>query len=509
MFRRGGNAVDAAVAAAFASVITEAVLVNIGGGGLALVVDSQKADRVVYDFLPTMPSGKPGPGMDFREVWVDFGQEKQPFYIGRASTAVPGFVAGLCTLLEERGTLSLKEVLQPAIRYAYEGAILSPSLAYVLRILLPIFTYTPEMAQTFMRDGRPYEAGERIRFPELGRTLERLAQEGPDLFYTGDVARAIVEDQQAHGGLLTAGDLANYRVEHRSPVQVTYRGDTLLVPPPPSSGGVLVAFTLELLNAFSLKGMEHNGVEHIRLLAEAMRYTTLARQDWDRDTRPQQERIRWFLSPGHVAEYVERVEQALQNRPTRHAAYPPGPRHTTHISVADEHGLIVSMTTTAGENAGFLVGDTGVSLNNMLGEQDLHPLGFHRLPPGMRLPSMMTPTVVLDRGRPYLATGSGGSTRIRSAILQVLSNVIDFALPLDEAVNAPRVHFEQDVLQLEGGIRKEVIAALREWGYRVNPWAQRHMFFGGAHTIAITEQGFRGAGDRRRGGAAQTVGGDR
>ncbi len=501
MFRSGGNAVDAAVAAAFASVVTEAVLVNIGGGGLAVVVDSHAREKMVYDFLPTMPSGKPGPGMDFHEIWVDFGQEKQPFYIGRASVAVPGFVAGLCTLLEEKGRLSLSEVLQPAIRYARDGVVLSESLAYVLNILLPIFTYTEELARVFTRDGRPYRPGERLRFPELARTLERLAEEGPSLFYTGKVAQAIVRDQNQHGGLLKPEDLAGYRVERRTPIEVRYREERLLFPPPPSSGGVLVAFTLELLNAFSMHGLTHNSAEHVRLLAEAMRHTTLARRDWDRDTRPLGERIRWFLSSRHVGAYVERLRRALLSRPTEHAVYPPGPRHTTHISAADTEGVVVSMTITAGENAGFLVGDTGVSLNNMLGERDLHPLGFHRLPTGMRLPSMMTPTVALKEGRPYLATGSGGSTRIRSAILQVLSNVVDFALPLEDAVNAPRVHFENNVLQLEGGIPRDTIEQLRAWGYNVNPWPHRHMFFGGAHTILITPEGFMGAGDHRRGGA--------
>jgi len=505
MLRRGGNAVDAAVAAAFASVVTEAVLINIGGSGLALIVDSSSNQRVVYDFLSTMPSGKPRGNMDFHQVWVDFGQEKQPFYIGRASVAVPGFVAGLCTLLEERGTLPLAEVLQPAIRFAREGVVLSESLAYVLDILLPIFTYTPELAALFTRNGEPYRAGDRLRFPQLARTLERLAEEGPSLFYTGEVAQAIVADQEAHGGLLTAQDLAGYRVERREPVEISYRGETLLVPPPPSSGGVLVAFALELLAAFPVGTLPHNHTEHIRLLAETMRHTTLARADWDRDARPLHERIRWFLSEEHVATYREKLRSALTRPPVLSTPLESGHPHTTHISVADEHGLIVSMTTTSGENAGFLVGDTGVSLNNMLGEQDLHPLGFHRLPPGMRLPSMMTPTVILEEGKPRLATGSGGSTRIRSTILQVLSNVLDFHFPLEDAVNAPRVHFEADVLQLEGGIAPEVVRELETLGYRVNPWPERHMYFGGAHTIARTARGFEGAGDRRRGGSVGLV----
>ncbi len=499
MFHKGGNAVDAAVAAAFAALVSEAVLVNIGGGGLAVLWDGHEG--VVYDFLPTMPGRPPFPRMDFTQVWVDFGEEQQPFYIGRASVAVPGLVAGLCALAEEWGMLPLATLLSPAIRLAREGAVLSEPLAYILRILMPIFSYTPEMAAVFTRDGRPYGPGERLRFPELAHTLERLAQEGPALFYEGEIAQAIVADQESHGGLITREDLAAYRVLKHSPLHVPYRQRSVLVPPPPSNGGALVGFSLRLLDGLPVNTWEHNGVEYIHALATVMALTNEARSTWDRLRVQGTSGADTFLQEEHVAPYRKRLATALSSGRWPTTTTSPGSPYTTHISVADENGLWVSLTTTAGENAGFLVGETGVSLNNMLGELDLHPQGFHRLKPGERLSSMMTPTIVLEDGHPRVATGSGGSSRIRSAVLQVLLNVLDYDFPVQEAVELPRVHYEADVLQLEGGIEPHVAQALAARGYRINRWSTRNMYFGGAHTIVRQHGRLDAAGDPRRGGA--------
>ncbi len=506
MLKQGGNAVDAAVSAAFASFVAEATLVNICGGGVALVVDSRSDDDVMYDFFSDMPTGPLRPDADFHQVMIDFGPEKQPFYIGRASVAVPGVVAGLCAMAAERGTLSLSALLEPAIRMGVEGVELSPAQEYAYSILQPIFTDTPALADLYLPGGRRLHAGDLMHFPALSRTLERLGREGPDLFYSGDVARAIVADQEAHGGLVTADDLAGYRARVIEPIAVDYRGYTVMLPPPSSSGGVLVGFALTLLAAVDLSALPHNGVRHLRALAEVMRLTNVARQDWDRRGGEVDERIAWFLSPEHVADYQAQLMAILQgaDAPTE-PEFAPGPNDTTHISVVDRGGLLVSVTTSAGENAGFVVGDTGVCLNNMLGEIDLHPKGFHRWPPGERLHTMMTPVVVVKDGAPVLAVGSGGSNRIRSAILQVLCNVIDFGLPLDKAVNAARIHFEAGLLQAEGGLPDGIVGELRKLGYRVNQWPGKNMFFGGAHAVAMQGGDLIPAGDLRRGGSVSLV----
>ncbi|MFQ5408951.1 MAG: gamma-glutamyltransferase family protein [Anaerolineales bacterium] len=496
--RQGGNAVDAAVAAAFASFVAEAVLVNIGGGGMATLAGADGA-VAVYDFFSDMPSGALAAGADFREIHVDFGSETQPFYIGRASVAVPGVVAGLCRLAAACGTLPLQTLLEPAVQLAADGATLSPALEYVLDILSPIFTDTPGLAALVQPHGHLCRAGERMLFPQLGATLAGLAAEGPELFYHGRVGQAIVADQRRHGGLVTTQDLADYRVHRCEPIRITYRDAEINLPSAPSSGGVLIGLALEVLAGMDVGALAHNEFDHVRLLAETMRLTSEARRSLDTADAD-------LLSEAHVGAYRARLQDMLSDAvPARPSPEPRGPRNTTHISVADESGNVVSLTTSAGENAGFVVGDTGVFLNNMLGEIDLHPNGFHRLPPGQRLQTMMSPVIVTRAGAPVLAVGSGGSNRLRSAILQVISNVLDFGLPLQAAINAPRVHFEVGVLQLEGGIAPRVAARCAEVGYEVNLWPARNMFFGGAHAVARQGGEMVAAGDARRGGAVAVV----
>jgi gamma-glutamyltranspeptidase/glutathione hydrolase len=306
--------------------------------------------------------------------------------------------------------------------------------------------------------------------------------------------------------LITADDLASYQVRRVRPIRLDYRGYSVLLPPPASTGGVLIAFALKLLETVDVATLSYASHQHVRLLAEVMRLTNLARPSWETSRRPNTTRIEDFLSAQHVSGYQSELLELLNGKP---ASLDPGlrggPSATTHISVVDGQGTIVGVTTSAGENAGYVVGETGVCLNNILGEIDLHPQGFHRLPPGTRLTTMMSPVVVLCDGEPMLAVGSGGSNRLRSAITQVISNVVDFGMPLAEAIDAARVHFEGDLLQVEGGISESVVRGLEGAGYRVNHWPGRNMFFGGAHAVARQNGELVAAGDRRRGGSVAVV----
>ena len=522
MLKLGGNAVDAAVAAAFASFVVESSLVNIGGGGIAQIYSSNTGEAIVYDFFSNMPglqskNGSSPTDLDFRKILVNFGSALQPFYIGRGSVAVPGAVAGLCQMVEEMGQLSLGQVLAPAIRIAHNGIVLTEAQAFTTTLLKPIFTDTPEIAAIFAPNGDYIRSGQTLHFTELADTLEQLAQEGVSLFYTGRVAQKILADQTTYNGLLTETDLTGYKVFRASPIRLDYRGYTILLPPPSSSGGALIAFVLRLLETIPLKTLPHNGFEHIRTLSEAMRLANIARAEWEEsevnNSNPAIGKgVEKLLSDSNIRTYRHKLSRILTKRETAlESNTPKGPANTTHISVADAKGMIVSITTSAGESAGFVVGDTGVMLNNMLGETDLHPNGFHLLPPGQRIMTMMSPTLVLRKGRPILAVGSGGSNRLRSAILQVISNVIDFEMPLVEAVEASRIHFEANELQLEGGIAPKIADQLRDAGYRVNQWPERNMFFGGTHAVAYQsnqtddDTSWVAAGDPRRGGAVIEV----
>ncbi len=453
----------------------------------------------VYNFFASMPSGELREDSDFREIWVEFDADRRPFYIGRASVAVPGIVAGLQAMSDDWGRTSLADLIEPGVRLARGGAVMSDSSAYILRILEPIFTDTPQMAAVFFPGGRTPRGGDILKFPEFADTLEELQKEGPSLFYTGRVAEAILRDQDEHGGLVLPQDLAGYRVSREEPIRIEYRGYDLAMPD--TLGGALVAFALSILSSFDFRDVEPFSAEHLRRLAEVMRAANIARAELE-SGMPSEE----FLGERHVAGYREMVWRALEGAGTpTEPAFPPGPAHTTHITVVDDDGLTVSMTITAGENAGFMVEDTGVMMNNILGEVDINPNGFHRMPPGERLYSMMTPTVVTRDGKFLLAVGTGGSTRIRSAVLQVLTFVLDFGMSLREAVDAPRVHFENDMLHLEGGMPEEVAGSLERMGYRVNPWPGRNMYFGGVHSVAREDSVLVAVGDPRRGGSSLVV----
>jgi len=510
MLRAGGNAVDAAVAAAFASFIAEAGVVHLGGSGIAQLYDARTGLSRVYDFFSVMPGLGGAPAhLDFAQVTIDFGSATQRFHLGRGSVAVPGNVAGLCRLAADYGRLPLPALLEPALRLARDGVALAPFQADTCHLLAPLYTHTEGIRRVFAPAGHVIRPGERLLIPDLAGTLAALAREGESYARAGRLAHALLDDQAARGGLLTAADLEAYEVLRPAPIRLVYRGYEVLLPPLCSAGGVLTAFTLRLLSAFDVAARPHGSAAHLQLLYEAQAATTRAREHWEEwvDTLPGDEAMARFLDERFVAGYREEMRAALADRrPSAVAAEPPGPSNTSHLSVMDGDGLAVGLTTTAGESAGYVVPGTGYIPNNMLGEEDLHPRGFHTRPAGQRIPTMMTPLIVLDRGRPRLVVGSGGSVRIRSAILQTISNLLDYRLPLDEAVNRCRVHLADGVLHCEAGYDARAVDELEGMGYRVNRWGARSIYFGGAHSVARGEDGRLSAGgDNRRGGAVAEV----
>ncbi len=513
MLKQGGNAVDAAVAAAFASFIAEIGVVHLGGSGFAHIYDPRHGRSVVYDFFSDTPGlGQVPRGpeqMDFAKVTVDFGETTQDFHLGRASVAVPGNIHGLWRMAQDYARLPWATLLQPALELSRNGVIIDLFQAQTCALLAPLYTNTAEMRDIFVRQGRIIEAGERLFIPNLETTLAALAEQGEDLARHGTLAQALVADQMANGGLLTSSDLVNYQVRKLSSIMLPYREYEVLLPPPSSTGGVLTAFTLKLLSAFEVNRLQHGSAQHLRLLYEVMAATTRARPLWEKASvqMPLPEAIGRFLDEEFLQRYVVEVRDAISS-PTASIAVAEidGPPNTSHLSIIDEQGLTVSLTTTAGESAGYVVPGTGFISNNIMGEEDLHPHGFHSRPAGRRIPTMMTPTIVTYDGQPRVVVGSGGSIRIRSAILQVLSNLLDFKMSLSDAVNKPRVHIENGVMQCEAGYDPFAVDELEALGYPVNRWAVRSIYFGGAHSVSRTPDGrLVGAGDNRRGGTASVV----
>jgi gamma-glutamyltranspeptidase/glutathione hydrolase len=504
---KGGNAVDAAVAASLASYIAEIGLNHVGGSGVAQTFRPETGEAVVYDFFSTAPGlglEKEPDHLDFETVVVNFGSTTQEFRLGRGSVAVPGNIFGLCKMLREQGTLPLYTLVEPALKLAEEGVVLNDTQLLTCRILEDFFLRTPEMAQIFAPQGHLVAKGEKVRVPHLADTLRELAARGEDYLRTGRLGEAILSDQRKHGGLLTRRDLQEYKVLRQPPVRLGYREDEILLPAPCSTGGVLTAFTLKLAAAFEVREYEAGSAEYLRFLVEVQAATNRARQKWDLwvEQSPSDEPVDQFLDDRFVGHYISQIQDSLAGRvPSVTCREPKGSPNTTHISVIDRQGMAVSLTTSAGESAGFIVPGTGFILNNMLGEADLHPHGFHRHTPGERFHTMMTPVIALKNGRVQLVAGTGGSNRIRSATLQLLLNFIDHGMPFRKAVDWPRVHLEDGTVQCELGTDHGSMDQLEDMGYKVNRWTQPTIYFGGTHTVGCTAGGqLGGAGDRRRGG---------
>jgi gamma-glutamyltranspeptidase/glutathione hydrolase len=477
----GGNAFDGAVAAGFASSVCEPALTSLGGGGFLL---AHAADRdVLFDFFVDTPGrGLPAQQLHephFESVTIHFSGASQDFRIGLGSVGVPGSVAGLLHVHQRLGRLPLAEVVAPAVRLAREGVRIEPLQAMTFRLLAPILNCVPEGEALFSENGQPKPAGSLSTNPMLADFLDNLPESAHSL-YGGELAQQIAEQMQGAGGLLTREDLAAYQVIEREPSRRTYRGKTVLLNPQPALGGAMIALMLHLLEqAGEVPGPVHSPA-HVARLAAVMR---------------EAERLRkaGVLSP-------DDLDDEQRSAAREHIRVSSG--GTTHLTVVDQDGQVASLTTSNGEGSGHFAPGTGIMLNNMLGEEDLHPGGFHQDPPGMRVASMMAPTVVLhEDGSLLAALGSGGSKRIRTAVTQTLSHVVDLDIPLAEAVTLPRVHVEDGRVHLEGGYQPEALAYLIEQGFEVNAWTEKDLFFGGVHAAAHGEA----APDPRRGGTATRV----
>lgn len=501
MLRQGGNAFDAAIAAAFTACVTESALTSLGGGGFLLAHTAAGHNRL-FDFFCQTPQGKAAPGpVDFFPIQANFGDTVQEFHVGMGSMAVPGTVAGLVEIHQQLGRLSLKAVVAPAQHWAIRGTVIEPFRAYCFRILEPILTATAAAAALYAPGGHLLQVGDRFSLPEFASLLTELVETGADLFYQGRLAQQLAADSAHQGGYLRLQDLQAYRVIERQPLAVPYGPHLLLTNPPPSSGGALIAFALDLLASLAPQGLEHGSPAHVVALVEVMRLTNLARQDgYDRHLY-QADIAQRFLGDDHSAPYRQRLQATLGGKGVNKWG------STTHISAVDGEGNAVSMTTSNGEGSAYVLPGTGVMINNMLGEEDLNPQGFHQWPANQRISSMMAPTIVLTGGKPGLVLGSGGSNRIRTAILQVVSNVLDFGLDLEAAVHAPRLHWERGALHLEPGYHRPSLeeAGLTQ-GQDCTWWDQPNMFFGGVHAVAVTAAGdCTAVGDRRRNGACAIV----
>jgi gamma-glutamyltranspeptidase/glutathione hydrolase len=449
MLRLGGSAIDAAVAGAFAATVAEPTLASLGGGGFCLTAAPDEAPRVA-DFFVDMPGHgqRVAAAEPMTKLSVTFGSgTQQEFHVGWSSVAVPGTLTGLLTLHARDGRLPLSEIIAPALVAARDGIMLDRVQVDFIRVIGPILRLTAESAALFA----PPLEGKPFRNPVCADMLARLAEGAPAETAFGE---ALADAMGDHGGLVTREDLQAYAVSDRAPIGARRGHSWIWTNPPPAFGGAIV---LEALGLVPTVGSP------------------------------------WPDLP-----------DALRRATQRHRAGGQVPRGTTHLSVLDGEGRVAALSLSNGSGSGTVA--AGVALNNMLGEADLHPGGFHSLPPGERLSSMMAPTLVAGDDGSLLALGTGGSERIRSAIAQVLLRTIDLREDLVDAIGAPRLHASDDLIDVEPGFPSDLVPWMHEGHSPPREWPSADLYFGGIHAVSRDPDGrVTAAADLRRGGAVAVV----
>jgi gamma-glutamyltranspeptidase/glutathione hydrolase len=517
ILRRGGNAVDAAVATHFALAVVNPEAGNIGGGGF-LVVRMADGTTAALDFREAAP------GRATRDMFLDSaGNVTRRSLVGPLAAGVPGSVAGMWEAHRRYGSLPWGDLVQPAVNLA-RGIVVHERLASSLRAHAGEIATNEEGARIFLPGGRAPRVGDRLVQDDLARTLERVAAYGAEGFYHGVTAEAIAREMRETGGLIDAADLARYRAVWRDPVRVPYRGFEVITMPPPSSGGATLAEMLNILSGYDLRSMGYLSAAHVHLFAEASRRAFADRNAYlaDPDFVPQP--VARMSSPAYAA---ERRATIRRDRATRSADVAPGmgpaPRegtHTTHYSIVDAKGNAVAVTTTINSLYGNLmvVRGAGFWLNNEMDDFTAKPgvpnqFGLvqgapNAVAPGKRMLSAMTPTIVLDSARRVrLVTGSPGGSTIITTVANIVSNVVDFRMSAADAMAAPRLHHQHlpDTLRYEhGGLTPADAATLRAMGHAVE---EREGYQGDVETIMVLPDGrVEGVSDPRRGGAAVGVG---
>ncbi len=508
MLAAGGNAVDAAVATAFALAVAHPTAGNLGGGGFAVVrVGKDKADAL--DFRETAPAAATA------DMYLDAsGKPTKDSIVGHRASGVPGSVAGLYALHKKYGKKPWKDVVAPAIALA-KGFAIDKQLAFSLAHRADALAKSPASANLWLPGGKPHVEGDTVAIPELVATLQRISDKGDEGFYKGETAAAIVAEMKAGGGLITAADLAGYKAIWREPLAFPYRGYHLLGMPLPSSGGFVIEMTANMLREVEVGKLAWHGSEHIHRLVEVWRRAFAARNELLGDPAYVKDiPLARLLSTA----YADKLAATITDKATPSKDIAPllEGTHTTNLCVVDAQGMAVAMTTTLNLTFGSGVTIAGFLMNNEMDDFAAKPgspnaFGLvqgaaNKIEPGKRMLSSMSPTIVLDdKGEVAMVAGAGGGPRIITAVWQTISNVIDFKMHADAADAAPRIHHQHlpDQVLLEADtIDADTEAKLKAAGYALDWGDPKRSFFGAVTTIVRAGDHWEGSSDRRGGGAA-------
>jgi gamma-glutamyltranspeptidase/glutathione hydrolase len=511
IMQRGGNVVDAAVATGFALAVTYPRAGNLGGGGFMLIHLAEGNRQVFIDYREVAPAAAS------RDMFLDEEGKEDLMreYFSLQASGVPGTVAGLLHALETYGTMSREEILAPAIALAEEGIPVSFALNYELATQGKRLRQNPESLRLFFKaDGSPYEIGEIWRQPDLAWSLRQIAKHGADAFYRGEIARRIVAAMESGNGLITMQDLANYRAIERPPLRGRFREFEIVSAPPPSSGGVHIVQILNMLESDDLAGMGHNSAAYLHLLTESMKLAYADRSQYLGDPDFAEVPVAKLIDKAYAARQRKLIDPA---RATPSATIKPGQvmlpesKDTTHYSVADDKGNMVSNTYTLNASFGsaIAVPGTGMLLNNEMGDFAARPgkpnlFGLvqgetNSIEGGKRPLSSMSPTIVFRDGVPWLATGSPGGSRIITTVLQTLLNAMAFDMNVATAGISARIHHQwlPDELLAESGISPDTVRLLEQMGHKVLLGGRT---IGRTESIMLKDDWLLGTTDTRRPG---------
>jgi gamma-glutamyltranspeptidase/glutathione hydrolase len=501
----GGNAVDAAVATAFALAVTRPTAGNLGGGGFA-IVRTAKGKASALDFRETAPAAATSTMFDAAPANASL---RSLLGVG-----VPGSVAGLYELHKKHGSKKWAELIAPAIKYARDGYPVPPYLVRAIEFRAKNGGFSSPLGDMMMPGGKSVAVGDLVKNPELAVVLEAIAKKGPDGFYKGEFATALADKMKQDGGLITAKDLAAYKPIWREPIRVTYRGKTLITMPPPSSGGVVLAMTANMLRAADVAKLGWHSTDHVHKLTEVWRRAFAARNEVLGDPK--------FVKDMPIAKLTsqaeaDRLAATITDRATPSKDVPEilGGTHTTNLSVVDSKGMAVALTTTLNTPFGTGIMVKGVLLNNEMDDFATKPgqpnvFGLvqgqaNKIEPGKRMLSSMSPTIIEDEKKQvFMIVGAQGGPRIITSVWHAISNVLDFNFPVDAAIAAPRFHHQHlpdDIAFEDEAITREVDEALRAKGHTLT-WGFPSRVGAGANAIVRTAEGWAGAADPRAGGAA-------
>lgn len=491
ILRAGGNAVDAAVAAAFAIGVVEPNASGLGGEGMMVVSLVKPAKTVAIDYRSSAPA-------------VTRFEGGIPA-TGHAAVAIPGMVAGLAMAQQKYGKLKLARVIEPAARLAAQGFIVSPTLAGVVVDNFEEIAKNDALAAVVCPGGLPIEAGATLKNPDLAASLQAIAAGGPDAFYRGALAGRIADEMARHGGFITQEDLAAYKAVEREPVRGTYRGHDLVSAPPPV-GGTTVIEILQILDHLSLESTPHFSPRHVHLMAEAMKrgFADFSAHIGDPDfvSVP----LPTLLSRDYAKTRAAEIDATkISGKIAPAGIQKDEPPSTTSLSVVDAEGNMVALTQTLSDffGAKVVIEGTGIILNNEM--KNFSARGPNVLAPGKRMRTTIAPTLVLKDGRPFLTIGTPGAARIISTMTLLISNLVDYGMGIQEAIEAPRFYARDTdkELSIEARVSDATVEALTAMGYSVKKLGEYDLFFGGAQGILIDPKtGMRiGGADPRRDGA--------